>query len=339
MNFTMDPSTALHRLSTAPTPESSPRPTGDLVRLYLQEIGRVPLLTAEQELSYGRRVQQLMMLQQQRAELAKQLDQEPSLEAWAAAVGCSTVTLQQQHRSGERAKRRMIEANLRLVVSVAKKYQRRNLEFLDLIQEGSLGLERAVEKFDPTKGYRFSTYAYWWIRQAMTRAIAQQSRTIRLPIHITETLNKLKRAQRELTQQLGRSATPKELGAALDLSPAEVREYLHLAQQPLSLDMRVGDRQDTELKELIEDSDQGSPEDYSDREALKQDLEHMLAELSPQHRQVLILRFGLEDGVGLSLVKVGQQMNLSRESIRKLERQAIAQLRRRQQNMRDYLMG
>ncbi len=310
--------------------------TADMVRTYLREIGRVPLLSREQEIVFGKQVQQMMKLVDAKEALGKKLRREPTLEEWIAHVQLSESEVKETIRLGRRAKQKMIEANLRLVVAIAKKYQKRNMEFLDLIQEGTLGLERGVEKFDPMRGYKFSTYAYWWIRQAITRAIAQQGRTIRLPIHITEKLNKIKKIQRELAQKLGRSPSAGEIAMELELEPAQIREYMNMARQPVSLDIRVGDNQDTELQEMLEDEGL-SPENYATQQFLRQDINLLLEELTSQQRQVLTLRFGLEDGKEMSLAKVGERLNLSRERVRQLEHQALAHLRRRRANIKEYM--
>jgi len=311
----------------APLPSST---TTDLVRQYLQEIGRVDLLTAEEELTLARLVQRRERL------LEQQGDGEP--QRWADRCQLSPAELRLVLHKGRRAKERMIQANLRLVVAVAKKYLQRGMELLDLVQEGTLGLERAVERFDPTRGFRFSTYAYWWIRQGITRAIASQSRTIRLPVHITEKLNRIRRAQRLLTSRLGRSPTIDEVAVELDLTPAVVRITLERQPRPVSLDARVGRDQDTDLGDLLED-DHATPEQELAREQLHDDLEALLDELSLREATVLRQRFGLEDDTPRTLTEIGESLQLSRERVRQIESRALLKLRqpRHRSRIRDHL--
>jgi RNA polymerase nonessential primary-like sigma factor len=366
--------------STANLAKESGRRTTDLVRLYLQEIGRVRLLGRDEEVSEAQRVQRYMKLLElcrQAAEqdetlacyvklveandrLTSNLGHRPSLERWAAEggidvsqlkptlatgrrrwaelAGLSSEELEQAESEGITAKDHMIKANLRLVVSVAKKYQNRGLELLDLIQEGTLGLERAVEKFDPTKGYRFSTYAYWWIRQGITRAIATQSRTIRLPVHITEKLNKIKKAQRKISQEKGRTASIEDVASELDMTASQVREVLLRVPRAVSLETKVGKERDTELGELLE-TDSISPEELLLREALHRDLQNLLTELTTRERDVIQMRFGLGDGQPYSLAEIGRALDLSRERVRQIEAKALQKLRqpKRRNQVRDYL--
>ncbi len=293
----------------------------DLVRLYLHDIGRIPLLSQEEELTLARQVQRRERL------LVNPADGDLTEQERRATL-----------HHGRRAKERMIQANLRLVVAVAKKYQRRGLELLDLVQEGSLGLERAVERFDPSRGFRFSTFAYWWIRQGITRALASQSRTIRLPVHVTEKLNRIKRVQRELSVRLGRLPRLAELAAELDLSEDLVRQTLEQAPRPVSLEGRVGPGHDTALGELIEDS-HATPEELLSRNQLHEDLETLLGLLSGREASVLRQRFGLDDDTPHTLSEIGNTLHLSRERVRQIEARALLKLRQPQNRcrLRDYL--
>ena len=310
---------------------------GDLVRSYLRDIGRVPLLSHEQEITLGRQVQELMALEELREELTMRSGgEEPSEAQLAEAAGLAPAQLKRRLQGGRRAKERMVAANLRLVVSVAKKYTKRNMELLDLIQEGTIGLVRGVEKFDPTRGYKFSTYAYWWIRQGITRAIAEKSRTIRLPIHITETLNKLKKAQRELSQELGRTPTVGELAVAAELPEEEVKDLLCRARQPVSLETKVGDGEDTELLDLLAGEGAG-PEEMVAGECLRGDLRELLDQLPELQERVLRLRYGMEGEEPMSLTGIARTLGLSRDKTRNLERRALEQIRSRSRELQAYL--
>lgn len=318
---------------SGPTPSST-----DLVRQYLRDIGRVNLLTQEEELTLTRQVQRRERLLEKRGGSDPQERTAEGMEEWAARCALSSGELRLALHRGRRAKERMIQANLRLVVAVAKKYQQRGLELLDLVQEGTLGLERAVERFDPTRGFRFSTYAYWWIRQGITRAIASQSRTIRLPVHVTEKLNRIMRAQRELTARLGRPPCLPELAAELALSESVVRQILQRHPRPVSLDARVGRDHDTDLSDLLEDA-HATPEETLTREQLRDDLQSLLAELSRREATVIRQRFGLEDDTPRTLSEIGEGLKLSRERVRQIESRALLKLRQphHRSRVRDYL--
>ena len=310
---------------------------GDLVRSYLRDIGRVPLLSNDQEITLGRQVQDLMGLEELREELTMRAGGEvPSDAQLAEAADLSPAQLKRRLQGGRRAKERMVAANLRLVVSVAKKYTKRNMELLDLIQEGTIGLVRGVEKFDPTRGYKFSTYSYWWIRQGITRAIAEKSRTIRLPIHITETLNKLKKGQRELSQELGRTPTVSELAVAVELPEEEVKDLLCRARQPVSLETKVGDGEDTELLDLLAGEGAG-PDEMVAVECLKGDLRELLEQLPELQGQVLRLRYGMGGEEPMSLTSIARTLGLSRDKTRNLERRALEQIRIRSRELDAYL--
>ncbi|MBW4617691.1 MAG: RpoD/SigA family RNA polymerase sigma factor [Desmonostoc vinosum HA7617-LM4] len=310
-------------------------PTPDTIGSYLKEIGRYPLLTREQELSYALQVHQMVAIEQVKATLVEQQEREPTTSELATVVNKTEAEVTQILLLGQRAKEKMVTANLRLVVSIAKKYQNRNLEFPDLLQEGALGLQRGIEKFDPNRGYRLSTYAYWWIQQSITRAIAEKSRTIRIPIHVNEKLNKIKKTQRELSQTLGRTATVTEVAEALKLKPSQIRECLNASKQPVSLEKRIGKDQESELVDILP-SDGISSDEYITTELLRDDLRNMLSLLTPIQQQVLALRFGLDDGHELNLREVGERLNLSRERIRQIEVKAMNILRRRSDDMIDY---
>lgn len=311
--------------------------TSDSIRSYLKAIGRVPLLSHEEEIAYGKQVTAMMQLLKLKEHLTGELGCEPAFSEWASAAEIGISDLKRTLIVGKHAKHKMIEANLRLVVSIAKKYTHRGLDFLDLVQEGNIGLDHGVEKFDPTKGYRLSTYIYWWIRQAMTRAIAMQSRIVRLPIHITEIINKIKKSQRNLSQQLGRVASIEEIAEHLDLTPERVRECLSHSRQTLSLELRCGEDNDTELADLLQAGDE-SPEEFATQCSLRSEMEQLMDALTPRQREVLMLRFGFQNEKPLSFGEIGELLGLSRERIRQLEQQAVQKLRRHRTQLREYLV-
>jgi RNA polymerase primary sigma factor len=306
--------------------------TGDLVRIYLREIGRVPLLTAQDEVDLAKAIEAGLFAEE------KLQGEGASPEASPAGLSAGLAELAMLAAEGMRAKQRLIEANLRLVVSIAKRYIGRGLVFLDLIQEGNLGLIRAVEKFDYTKGYKFSTYATWWIRQAITRAIADQARTIRIPVHMVETINKMARIQRQLHQDLGREATPDEIAMEMGLSPERVAEIQRIAQEPVSLQSPIGE-EDSDLGDFIEDADAVVPMEAAAFIMLQDQLEQVLDNLTGREQRIIQLRFGLTDGHPRTLEEVGREFGVTRERIRQIESKTLAKLRHpsRAQMLREYL--
>jgi RNA polymerase primary sigma factor len=299
----------------------------DPVRMYLKEIGKVPLLTAEQEVTLAKRIE-------------AGLDATEKLEADGEPLSeSSRASWQAVQRDGELARRQLTEANLRLVVSIAKRYVGRGMALLDLIQEGNLGLIRAVEKFDYTKGFKFSTYATWWIRQAITRAIADQARTIRIPVHMVETMNKVLRIQRQMLQELGREPTIEEIAAKVELTPDKVREIQRIALEPVSLETPVGEEDDSLLGDFVEDPNVIAPATAAARALLSEAIEEALQELNDREQQVVRLRFGLDDGQIRTLEEVGREFSVTRERIRQIESKTLAKLRHptRSQRLRDYL--
>jgi RNA polymerase primary sigma factor len=303
----------------------------DLVRAYLKEIGKVPLLTAEQEVELAQRIEAGLFA----AEKIRQAEEGEAAKLSAALRR----DLDWLVMDGGRAKRHLLEANLRLVVSIAKRYLGRGMLFLDLIQEGNLGLIRAVEKFDYTKGYKFSTYATWWIRQAITRAMADQARTIRIPVHMVEQINKLTRVQREMLQELGREPTPEELAKELDMTPEKVVEIQGYAREPVSLETTIGDDQDSNLGDFIEDADAPIASEVVSYGLMQEQLNEVLRTLTDREAAVVKMRFGLVDGQPRTLDEIGREFGLTRERIRQIESKTLSKLRHpsRSQKLRDYL--
>ena len=306
--------------------------TDDTVGAFFKEMARYPLLKAEEEIELANCVKLLVETEEIRQQLQEDLQRPPKKAELAQAMGLANERqLENRLYRGRVAKRKMIRSNLRLVVSIAKRYLNRGVPFLDLIQEGAIGLNRAAEKFDPNKGYKFSTYAYWWIRQAITRTIANDARTIRLPIHIVEKLNKLKKAQRVLKQKLQRNPNEEELARELEMSPSQLRQLLQLRRQSLSLNHRVGKGEDTELLDLLEDDDLQLPEDKMSEAMMRQEISDVLSDvLTEREKDVISLRYGLATSQPYTLEEVGGMFNLSRERVRQIQSKAMRKLRRPQ---------
>lgn len=309
----------------------------DPVRMYLKEIGKVPLLSADEEIELAQNMEDGAVATEKINVLKGRLD--GASEEEKAEIREEIKTLQRDVDKGADAKKRLAEANLRLVVSIAKRYVGRGMLFLDLIQEGNLGLIKAVEKFDYKKGYKFSTYATWWIRQAITRAIADQARTIRIPVHMVETINKLIRVSRQLLQELGREPSPEEIAKEMNMPVERVREILKISQEPVSLETPIGEEEDSHLGDFIKDDNVPVPADAAAFTLLKEQLEEVLGTLTEREQKVLTLRFGLEDGRARTLEEVGKEFNVTRERIRQIEAKALRKLRHpsRSRKLKDYL--
>ena len=309
----------------------------DPVRMYLKEIGKVPLLSADEEIELAQNMEDGAVATEKINVLKDRLD--GASEEEMAEIKEEIKTLQRDVDKGADAKKRLAEANLRLVVSIAKRYVGRGMLFLDLIQEGNLGLIKAVEKFDYKKGYKFSTYATWWIRQAITRAIADQARTIRIPVHMVETINKLIRVSRQLLQELGREPSPEEIAKEMNMPVERVREILKISQEPVSLETPIGEEEDSHLGDFIKDDNVPVPADAAAFTLLKEQLEEVLGTLTEREQKVLTLRFGLEDGRARTLEEVGKEFNVTRERIRQIEAKALRKLRHpsRSRKLKDYL--
>ncbi|MFP4008988.1 MAG: RNA polymerase sigma factor RpoD [Spirulinaceae cyanobacterium] len=312
--------------------------TEDSIRVYLQEIGRIRLLRAEEEIELARKIAELLEFERVRDRLIDELDRLPSDGEWAQEISMELGEFRRRLFLGRRAKDKMVQSNLRLVVSIAKKYMNRGLSFQDLIQEGSLGLIRAAEKFDHAKGYKFSTYATWWIRQAITRAIADQSRTIRLPVHLYETISRIKKTTKILSQEMGRKPTEEEIAERMEMTIEKLRFIAKSAQLPISLETPIGKEEDSRLGDFIE-ADGETPEDQVSKNLLREDLENVLDTLSPRERDVLRLRYGLDDGRMKTLEEIGQIFNVTRERIRQIEAKALRKLRHPNRNsiLKEYI--
>jgi RNA polymerase primary sigma factor len=312
--------------------------TEDSIRVYLQEIGRIRLLRPDEEIELARKIADLLQLEELAAQFESDKGHYPDNKEWAALVEMPLIKFRRRLMLGRRAKEKMVQSNLRLVVSIAKKYMNRGLSFQDLIQEGSLGLIRAAEKFDHEKGYKFSTYATWWIRQAITRAIADQSRTIRLPVHLYETISRIKKTTKTLSQEFGRKPTEEEIAESMEMTIEKLRFIAKSAQLPISLETPIGKEEDSRLGDFIE-ADIEKPEQDVAKNLLREDLEGVLATLSPRERDVLRLRYGLDDGRMKTLEEIGQIFDVTRERIRQIEAKALRKLRHPNRNgvLKEYI--